>query len=305
MIRYISLFVALLVSSAGFAAPAYKVEQKFGAKVCKNLITYLAVYKDKIYVLEKSGTLRIFETKSGKYVGEFDSGLKNTTALAMSPEGKIYVFSTITKRTPKIIKNRKYFLTSFEGVACNIFDLTGKKIKSLKLAGPKSATAARIIDGKLLVADQYQHALFILKAKTGKKIRIKKGFRLCCGLFDFCEGPNQTYVVANLGAFNVQQFNMKGKLVHSFGKRGRSLTEFHGCCNPVSLGYLPDGSLVTVEKDPTRVKIYDPTYKTAQQIEGLEELVKGCSYIPVAINEQGEIFLAASTKKYIVKCVPK
>ena len=305
MIRFFSLFLALLVSSSTFAASAYKVEQKFGSKVCKDIITYLAVYKDKIYVLEQGGTVRVFDTKTGAATGEFNAELKNTTAISISPAGEIYVFSTITKRVPKIINNRKYFLNTFEGVACTIFDLAGKKIRSLKLSDPKSVTAARIINGKLLVADQYQHALFILDSKTGEKIGIKRGFRLCCGLFDFCEGPNQTYAVANLGAFNVQQFTLEGKLIQSFGKRGRSLTEFHGCCNPVSLGYLPDGGLVTVEKDPTRVKIYDPTYQTAQQIEGLEELVKGCSYIPVAINDQGQIFLAASTKKYIVKCVPK
>jgi hypothetical protein len=297
----------LFLMCVGFvqATPEYKVGQKFGTKDFTAPIAYLAEYKGDIYALEQDGFLRIFDADSCLLKGGFDTGMENTKALAISPEGEIFTFSTIVKRTPKIIKNRKYMLMTYEGVTCKVFNTKGKELRTMKLKDLKSATAARVIDGKLLVADQYQHILFVLKPKNGGTVREKKGFRLCCGLFDFCEGPDDTYAVANLGAFKVQQYNLHGKELNAFGKRGRGLDDFHGCCNPVSLGYLPDASLVTVEKDPTRVKIYDPDGKHAQKIDGLKELVKGCSYIPVAIDKQGNIFLAASTKKYIVKCVPK
>ena len=56
---------------------------------------------------------------------------------------------------------------------------------------------------------------------------------------------------------------------------------------------------------PTRIKVYNAEGKDAQLIDGVEELVKGCSHIPVAIDAAGNIFLAAGRKGYIVKCIPK
>jgi hypothetical protein len=74
-------------------------------------------------------------------------------------------------------------------------------------------------------------------------------------------------------------------------------------CNPVSAAYLTDGTILTVEKDPTLIKIFDAQGKNAHQIEGVEELVKGCAFIPVAVDNKGTIYLAANTRGYIVKCM--
>jgi hypothetical protein len=192
------------------------------------------------------------------------------------------------------------------GVECSVFDPKGTKLKTAKLANLKSAQAAKIVGGKLVVADLTARALVFMDLETGEETgRIDKGLRLCCGIFDFCEAPGNTVAISNLGAFKLQQYDFDGKLLSEFGKRGRDLDDFQGCCNPVSAGYLPNGQILTVEKSPTRIKIYDAEGKNAKQIEGVEELVKGCSFIPVAIDSKGNIYLAANSKSYIVKCVPK
>ncbi|MCX6865532.1 MAG: hypothetical protein NTV46_04820 [Verrucomicrobia bacterium] len=67
---------------------------------------------------------------------------------------------------------------------------------------------------------------------------------------------------------------------------------------------LADGSIVTVEKSPTRVKIYDKEGKTEKPVTGLGELVEGCSTIPIAVDSMGALYLASATKNCIVKCVP-
>ncbi len=143
------------------------------------------------------------------------------------------------------------------------------------------------------------------KVKSGARMRtVQIPIGVECGIFDFCEAPDNTIAVSNLGAFKLQQFDLDGKLLKEFGQRGRGLDDFQGCCNPVSAGYLPGGGILTVEKSPTRIKIYDANGKNAQLIDGIEELVKGCSFIPVAVDSKGNIYLAASAKGYIVKCVP-
>ena len=92
-----------------------------------------------------------------------------------------------------------------------------------------------------------------------------------------------------------------GKNILAFGKRGKELNDFHGCCNPVSVANLSTGAIVTVEKDPTRIKVYSKD--GAKQIAGIEELVKGCSYIPMTVDGKDNLYLA-SPKKGIIKCVP-
>ena len=46
-------------------------------------------------------------------------------------------------------------------------------------------------------------------------------------------------IVANLGTFKVQTF-VDAKKTAEFGARGEKESEFHGCCNPVSVAALAD-----------------------------------------------------------------
>jgi hypothetical protein len=188
-----------------------------------------------------------------------------------------------------------------------VYDPAGTKVATLKLPEASSATDAHFIGGELAVGDyeKGQIVFFEVNGSEAKMVRkIDKVFRLCCGIFDFCPGSEPgTIVAANLGAFKVQNFKGTEK-TGEFGQRGEKPEEFRGCCNPVNLGLLADGSIITVEKDPTRVKIFAKDTKTCTKITGLTELVKGCSTIPIAVDSKGAIYLASDTMKCIVKCVP-
>jgi hypothetical protein len=224
----------------------------------------------------------------------------------MAPDGTFLVFSNITEKKKVQSEGQTFEIDVPVGVEYTVVDASGKHLKTSKIDGLKSAKTARFIDGKLVVADFGASAIVILDPKTLKETgRISDGIRLCCGIFDFCEAPNNTLAVSNLGAFKLQQYSLDGKKIMEFGQRGRNLGDFQGCCNPVSAAYLPDGEILTVEKDPTRIKIYDAAGKNARQIEGIDELVKGCSIIPCAVDSQGSIYLAAATKNCIIRCVKK
>jgi len=282
----------------------YHVSGKVGTDR-KRAVAQLAVTTNNILcVLEHTGTVTLFAA-DGSLIRSFSTGLKTTEAMAVAPDGNLYVLETLMKQKKIKVRARMRTINVPDGVNCVLFDLSGKRISSLRLKGLMSAQAAHVVAGKLVVADPVKKRLVFFDIKTCKQTAVvEKGLRLCCDIFDFCVAPNETISVANLGDFSVSRYDLNGHLISKFGRRGRGLDEFHGCCNPVSVGYLPNGRIVSVEKDPTRIKIYDANAKNAQIIQGVEELVKGCSFIPMTIDSNGTIYLAAE-KGYIVKCTPK
>jgi len=298
------ILFSILIGHVTAATENYRIDGQIG-KDQLGPYTQIAIGAgDTLYVLDGNGKITRFNP-DGSTAGTLETGMKNTEAFAPTPDGKLYVFSTLTKEKKVKIGARMRKVQIPIGVECGIFDASGTKLKTLQLNHLKSARAARISGNRMMVADLTARALVFMDAETGAETgRIKKGLRLCCGIFDFCEAPDNTVAISNLGAFKLQRFDLEGNLVQEFGKRGRGIDDFQGCCNPVSAGYLPDGRILTVEKDPTRIKIYDASGQNAQQIEGVEELVKGCEFIPVAIDSKGIIYLGANTKGYIVKLVP-
>lgn len=305
MKTFLMLATATVLCGAVMAAGPYEVAGEIGRDKL-GVISHLEVLPgDVICALELNGKITCF-LGDGSVKSAMDTGMNNTTAMAVAPNGEIYVFSTLTETKKVKTGARMREVQMSVGVQYMIFSADGKQLKSARLENVKSAKAAKIIDGKLTIADLAARSLVIIDPASGEETgRIKKGLRLCCGIFDFCEAPGNTVAISNLGAFKVQRYDLSGKLISEFGKRGRGLDDFQGCCNPVSAAYLPDGSILTVEKDPTRIKIYNAEGRNAEQIEGVEELVKGCSFIPSAIDSKGTIYLAANTKGYIVKCVPR
>lgn len=296
--KLMTAFVLSLTTAA--IATDYKVEGHFG----KGQFKQLAICADdSLAGLDGDGNIVIFKS-DGTVATTVTTGLSNSEAFTIAPDGDFLVFSNVNE-TRKVKSGARMIEVNVPiGVEYTVFDASGQKQSINKLDGLQSVKTARLVGGKLVVADLSARAVVIIDPTTNKETgRIKDGLRLCCGIFDVCEAPNNTIAISNLGAFKLQQYDLNGKLIMEFGKRGRDLEEFHGCCNPVSAAYLPSGEILTVEKDPTRIKIYDAKGKHARQIEGVDELVKGCSYIPVAVDSKGTIYLAAATKNCIVKCV--
>jgi hypothetical protein len=187
-----------------------------------------------------------------------------------------------------------------------VFDPAGTKKQEIALPEVVSAKDAHFIGDQLAVADlrKAQIVTFDINGAKAKAVKTIGGsFRLCCGIFDFHPAVDgKSLLVANLGAFKVQTFT-GGSKSHEFGARGEKFEEFHGCCNPVNVADIGGDFIVTVEKSPTRVKICDRNGNGAKSIEGLGELVNGCSTIPIAVDSKGAFYLASATRSCIVKCV--
>jgi len=297
------LCTALLLSGA-MAKAGYRVDGQIGKGQLGRISQITMGTDDTLHVLASNGKVAVFDA-NGTLATTIETGMENTTAIAVSPDGNIHVFSTLTEAKKVKVGARMRKMQIPIGVECGTFDPSGKSLEKKVLDNLKSAKCAHFVGDKLAVADLSARAVVFMDAESGEETaRIKKGLRLCCGIFDFCEAPGNSIAVSNLGAFKLQRYGLDGGKISEFGKRGRGLDDFQGCCNPVSAGYLPDGRIVTVEKDPTRIKIYDADGKNAKKLEGVEELVKGCTFIPVAVDSQGNIYLASDIKGYIVKLVP-
>lgn len=278
--------------------PKYKVDKTFDMK-SKDSVLYMAVNsKDQLCVLYSNGAVNIIMDNEGKKIASFKPEINGRPCcLAVDKDNLIYVVWTKFERN----KNRsddafaRYFVYSSDGTLK----------RTCRLPAVLNPVAAQFVGEKLVLADNAQSSLFVFNTDKGEPIaRINKGIRICCGIFDFCPGPDKNSImVANLGAFKVSSFSLDGTLIKEFGSRGKDLNQFQGCCNPVSVSCIP-GGILTVEKSPTRVKIFDKEGRNAVSIEGVDDLVQGCIHIPLACDSKGNIYLASETNKNIIRCVP-
>ena len=279
---------------------AYKVDEKFKGQNLKDIV-YLGIFaNNNLCALKKDGTVQILDPK-GKLLSSFVAKLKGpATSLAVDTDNNIYLLCGIQEEVSKKVRGRVVKRMMPKAVECSVYDANGTSKSQFTLEGILTATGARVVDNNLVVAD-YRGAKIAMFNKTNGKVGpIMKDMRPCCGILDFSVNAKKEILVANLGAFRVQGFDFSGKQLLSFGQRGKTLNDFHGCCNPVSVTSLNSGAIVTVEKDPTRIKVYSK--EGAKQIAGIEELVKGCSYIPMIVDSKDNLYLA-SGEKGMVKCV--
>ena len=278
----------------------YKVEKAYKGFKSKG-VSYLGVFSnDDVCALCYDGSVKVI-SGNGKILSGFKAEYPSSpSTMAVDNKDNIYVLYPIQKEVEKKYRGKVRKMKETLYYECAVFNRKGDKQTTLKLEGLKRATGARVADNKLMVADVKNRIIGVYDPKNGAKQATLEGMRPCCGILDFSINNKNEVLVANLGAFRVQAYDLTGKLLLTFGQRGKTIDDFHGCCNPVSVAFLSNGAIVTVEKDPTRVKVY--SNDGTKQIEGIEELVKGCHYIPMIVDSKDNLYLA-SPKKGMVKCV--
>ncbi len=279
---------------------SYKVDKTYNGENL-NGIVYLAAFKNNnICALLHDGSIQILDP-SGKELKKFKPQINGSvSSVSVDLEDKIYVMSTLTEEKEMKIRGKVMSQSIPMGVECHVLNTDGKELTKYALKDMKTASGTRVVDENLMVADHSNKKISMFNKKTGEHVNTIEDMRPCCGILDFSVNSKKELLVANLGAFKVQGYDYNGKIVTAFGKRGKGLDDFHGCCNPVSVASLSNGAIVTVEKDPTRIKVFSK--EGAKQIAGIEELVKGCSYIPMIVDAEDNLYLA-SREKGLVKCV--
>lgn len=278
----------------------YSVDKTFKGAGYLDMVYLASLQNDNICALGKDGVVSIFNPKGIK-ASDFKSEINGIpSAIAVDKLDNIYVFSTITEIRDIETRGKKMKVETPLKVECAVFNVKGERIKLIDLKNIITATGARVSDNRIIVADTKSKMVAIYNAQTGDLISSIDKLRTCCGILDFSVRNNEI-LIANLGAFRVNGYDFEGNSTISFGERGTEINQFHGCCNPVSVAFLSDGGIVTVEKDPTRIKVFSK--EGAKKIEGIDELVKGCAYIPMTVDSKDNIYLASKSNG-IVKCSP-
>ncbi|GEM_PF-826684 len=278
----------------------YKCDKSFKASQFKG-IKYLASFSNgNLCAINANGTVSIISPQ-GKLIRKIEIEAEEIeTSVAVGPDDKIYIPTQVSGKQRTRIRGRMVENTFIKKVECYVYDYMGKQLDKFELAGMKYVFGLKVHDGYIAASDIAQRLIKLYDLNTKQEVCTIKNLRPCCMMLDFDLNHKNQVVVANLAAFRTQIYDFKGNLQATFGKRGKTLNDFHGCCNPVSVASLKSGALVTVEKDPTRIKIFSK--EGAKKIEGIDELVKGCTYIPMTVDRNENIYLA-SPEKGLVRCI--
>jgi len=100
--------------------------------------------------------------------------------------------------------------------------------------------------------------------------------------FDVAFDKDGQLWVVNPGKLGLERYRSNGDIVTSwYNPSVTKLEGFSGCCNPTQIAFNSEGRLVTAEKGPVRVKIYEVTAGM------FEELVVGSSafHVPQSVGD--------------------
>ena len=229
-----------------------------------------------------------------RQVGQFDSGFGGRArAIAVGRDGLIYlaggrqvrVLAAETAGAGKAFRavTRKTFTTDrpVRGLAVardgTLYACADDRIELYRPAGtrqgaweappgkPLLTSVAVDDDAGVFVADSGNKVVLRYDA-AGKllgRIGEKDPARNIPGLYvmspcvDVAMGPDGLLRVTNPGRFRVEAYTADGDLELAWGRGGKGIEDFTGCCNPVNVAVLPGGEVVTCEKGFRRVKLYD------------------------------------------------
>ena len=169
---------------------------------------------------------------------------------------------------------------------------------------PADVTAIRLVRDEVLVADAAARVIrrYDLRGTERGVIGDKNktgGFMLPNRSLDFDVDRSGVVHATDTGRHQVTSWTLDGTMVASFGKFGMTKPEdFVGCCNPVNVAVVPDGSIVTAEKMVARVKVYGKD-RTLLALIGPENFDPMCWHIYVAVDSTGRIVTADPERRTI------
>ncbi len=124
------------------------------------------------------------------------------------------------------------------------------------------------------------------------------GFVLPSPYLDLAVGSDGLLWVTNPGQLRVERWGPEGRRGF-WGAPSLEPQGFAGCCNPVHLALLPDGSLVTSEKGLSRVKVHRADGQLLAVVAGPEDFAPEAPGMDVAVDAEGRIVVADRAQRMV------
>ncbi len=159
-------------------------------------------------------------------------------------------------------------------------------------------------DDDVFIADAGKHVVYRYnwdgerKTEIGRKddSRDIPGIEVPSPYLDLALNDEGHLWVVNPGKLGLERFRPNGDIVTGWYHPTLELHGFSGCCNPTQIAFDNDGKLITCEKGLVRVKVYEVTAGS------FEELVVGHKLFP---KEQSVRDIAVDAKNRILVLDPR
>ena len=246
-------------------------------KVDLNSLRAIAVDQDDLIYVAGDSALVVLQD-SGREVSRFVLGA-SAGCIAVSPEGRIYLG----------MKDHLRVLNK-DGSEIGTWD----KINSAAII-----TSIALTETEVFVADAGNKIVWRydtsgkLLSKIGERNgeEGKIGFVIPSPYFDVAIDRDGLLWVVNPGRHTLENYTSDGQLRSSWERTSVGLDGFCGCCNPIHMALLPNGSFVTSEKGIARVKIHEPTGEFRTVVAAPELFAEGTVGLDLAVDAQERILV--------------
>ena len=155
-------------------------------------------------------------------------------------------------------------------------------------------TSLAVAGDTVFVADAGSRTVLRFDRDGMLRGRIADGFLVPSPYFDVVARDDIGLFVVDPGRHEVRSYDFGGRQTNRWGRYGLDIGGFGGCCNPIHLALLPDGSFVTSEKGIARVKVYTPEGTLASVVAGPRDLAGDYSGFDVAADDRGRVYVLRS-----------
>ena len=216
----------------------------------------------------------------------------------ISPDGKELLHKNLSG-SPKCLTVQGESIFIAYPSKIESYDLKGELVHSWVIKGDSSLiTSLKVFEGLLFAADAGNRRVlrysidgeflgqFEGKSETGQL----HGFIIPSACFDLDTSTDGELWVVNPGKHALEHYSHEGRMIRFWESFSFSIDGFSGCCNPVHIAILPDGSFVTSEKGIVRIKVHKP-YGELYGIVASPAKFKNAIYAPdLAVSPEGLIF---------------
>jgi hypothetical protein len=125
------------------------------------------------------------------------------------------------------------------------------------------------------------------------------GFIVPSSYMDVAIGIDGSLWAVNPGRHLVENYRPNGDRLSSWGSSGTNIESFCGCCGPIQMAMLGNGSFVTAEKGIVRIKVYDPSGQFSTVVAPPSAFNPKETNLDLAIDSKGNILVLESHEKRI------